>query len=394
MSYGSSASSIKTYATWDYIRKGTNVTLSNGNKTAQSVGGSVISTIGKSSGKWYWEYKLDYVSAYQGHVFGVGTASTDVTSYIGATTASYGWIYWLSGAVNAVYNNAGVVTAAYGSAYVTNDVIGMALDMDAGTLKIYKNNTLLGTACTGLTGTYYAAWGDYSSQTTNITANFGATAMTYSPPSGYNAGLYEAQEQFVPIISVNGVFGASGGTTSAIDTTGAELLVAGIWCLTSAGENLSDSKGNTWTKLTSQINFGMDVVLYYCINPTVGSGHTFSTTSHFVGVGVAAFSSTGSGPTYDTQNGANQNASGNLQPGSITPAVNGSVVVTAFGSFNGSTSGGPAIPTNYIGVARNTTSTAEAGGLGFWIQTTATATNPTWNDNGSSECAVIASWKP
>ena len=196
--------------------------------------------------------------------------------------------------------------------------------------------------------------------------------------------------------STSAVFGLGGGTTSSIATTGAKLIVVGIWWNRAGGAsaaNLTDSKGNTWTKLTEQDNINIGTVLYYCISPAVGPGHTFSTTSNFVGIGVLAVTDTGT-PFFDQESGANQNASGNLQPGSITPSVNNCLVVTAFGSFNGITSGGPAIPTGYTQVARNTTSTAEAGGMGYKIQTTASAENPTWNDSGSSETAVLATFKP
>lgn len=77
---------------------------------------------------------------------------------------------------------------AYGANYTTNDVIWIALDMNAGTLIFYKNNTSQWTAFTGLTGTIYAAVGSINSSQT--TTNFWSTALTYSPPAWYNAWLY------------------------------------------------------------------------------------------------------------------------------------------------------------------------------------------------------------
>jgi hypothetical protein len=87
---------------------------------------------------------------------------------------------------------------AYGASYTTGDVIGIALDMTNGKLWFAKNGTwqasgnpAAGTnACfTGITGTLRAALGAYSS-TPTLTANFGASAFAYSPPSGFNAGLH------------------------------------------------------------------------------------------------------------------------------------------------------------------------------------------------------------
>jgi len=66
-----------------------------------------------------------------------------------------------------------------------------ALDMDAGTLKIYKNNVLVYTI-NWLTGTWYP-WlsADPSLPAAVLTANFGATPFTYTPPAGYNYWVYE-----------------------------------------------------------------------------------------------------------------------------------------------------------------------------------------------------------
>lgn len=192
--------------------------------------------------------------------------------------------------------------------------------------------------------------------------------------------------------SLSAVFGAIGGTTSSMDTSGSNLLVACIWDLAAAGNNISDSKSNTWTALTAQTNANLSSVCYYVLNPTVGTGHTFTTTSHFVGVGVLAMSTSGGTPVFDQQSGSAQNSPGTIQPGSLTPTVNNSLVVTAMGSFNGTT--GPSMPTGYTQVASNTTSTAEAGGMGYKIQTTASAENPTWTSDGSSETANLAVFKP
>lgn len=199
-----------------------------------------------------------------------------------------------------------------------------------------------------------------------------------------------ASATYTFVSSSASVFGTSGGTTGTLDTTGAELLVVCIWDLTAGGQNLSDNKSNTYTQLTVETNFGQSSVCFYDLTPTVGTGHTWTTTSRFVGVGVLAMSTTGT-PAFDQESGHSQNASGNIQPGSLTPTVNDSLIVTAFGSFNGSA---PSMPTGYTQVASNTTSTAEAGGMGYKIQTTASAENPTWNGSGSSLTVNLAIFKP
>lgn len=180
-----------TYATWDPADKGSNVTLSNGNLTAAIANGSTQAstkaTIGKSSGKWYWELKFDSTTSGSHVTVGIASSAIAVNGYIGLNATNYSYF---SGN-GQKYNNAG--GAAYGATWTTGDVIGIALDMTGGTLTFYKNNVSQGTAYTGLSGTFYPAVGGDASgagTTCTTTVNFGATALTYSPPAGYNAGVY------------------------------------------------------------------------------------------------------------------------------------------------------------------------------------------------------------
>lgn len=172
------ASGCVTYATWNPSDKGANVTLSGGNLTAvNSAAGSVRSTIGKASGKHYWE-----MAGTAQTIHGVANGTHNVSLSAAATPNA--WAYY--SADGNVYSNA--VSLGVNSTYTAGDVIGVALNMDAGTATFYKNNVAQGTGVSGLTGTIYAVAGDNATSTTN-TANFGASAQTYSPPSGHTAGL-------------------------------------------------------------------------------------------------------------------------------------------------------------------------------------------------------------
>ena len=165
-----------TYATWNPADKHSTVTLSGSDLIADSTGGSVRSTLGKSSGKWYWEVTTTTGAPMPG----IANISASLAAYLGSGgTDSYGWY---PGDGNLYFNSAPLV---FITTFGAGQVLGFALDMDAGTLAFYKANTLYYTL-TGLTGTQYAGTG-YSGSTT---ANFGASALTYTPPSGFASGLY------------------------------------------------------------------------------------------------------------------------------------------------------------------------------------------------------------
>src|SRR4051812_9792279 len=89
--------------------------------------------------------------------------------------------------------------------------------------------------------------------------------------------------------------GANGGTSGAIDTSGANFLVAVVASYSVGDTTVTDSKSNTWTQLTARDEINTTLVrnrIWYAKNATVGSGHTFSdaVSSSFPSICVAAFS--------------------------------------------------------------------------------------------------------
>jgi len=186
------AKAEKTYATWNSSDKTANITLSNGNlyATANDSNWAVVrSTIGTSSGKWYWEYTIKSDT----HVMtGISQSSSTIGSSHGFTANSWGWYF-----DGNKYNNG--TPTAYANSYTNNDVIGVALDMDNGTITMYKNGSSQGTMYTGLSQNIYATIGVYGSGK-YIIANFGASEFTYSVPNGYNAGLFTGSDDPVVIL--------------------------------------------------------------------------------------------------------------------------------------------------------------------------------------------------
>lgn len=173
------------YSTWNPADKSASVTLSGGNLTASVAFnniGSVRSTVSKSSGKWYWEVTVASISG--GDICAVGIAKAGSVN-LGSDANS--WAYWSDGSV---FNNN--VLATTGTSWLAGSVtIGIAVDVTAGTVAFYLNNVLQYTYPSGVTGPVFACLHLDGTNGARVgTANFGASALTYSPPSGFNPGLY------------------------------------------------------------------------------------------------------------------------------------------------------------------------------------------------------------
>ena len=175
------------YCTWNALAKGTNgsgLTLSNGNLdglTPSNAILSVLGTIGVSSGKWYWEV----TPTADGNIamVGIGTPLANINSNAG-DTGSQSWGYY-GGSGDKFFNG---TNTAYGATFTNNDVIGVALDMDAGTVAFYKNGASQGTAFTGLTGTILPMMGEGGTAATVAwNSNFGQRPFAYTAPSGFKA---------------------------------------------------------------------------------------------------------------------------------------------------------------------------------------------------------------
>lgn len=174
------------YALWNRLDKSADLILSNGDRTVTNVGTGagypgVRSTIGKSSGKWYWE--LEFVT---NNNSAVGVASSTETLAADAAISNLAGLRVYLGANGNKYSP----STAYGASFAIGDIIGIKLDMDAGTLECLKNNVSQGTLVSGLTGTYYAYAILNVATSRSVIANFGETGFIYSVPAGYNSGLY------------------------------------------------------------------------------------------------------------------------------------------------------------------------------------------------------------
>ncbi len=182
-----------------------------------------------------------------------------------------------------------------------------------------------------------------------------------------------------------------GQDTSAVNTTGANLIVI----LIAGGSDItpSDNKGNTYTGLTIHSQGGDDSRLWYCYNPTVGTGHTFHQQWSYECIFAAAFSGVAASP-FDQENGSNTAGATSLQPGSITPSEDNCLIVT--GLMAGNSNSNHAVNDGFtITNSINGVNGVNYGGaMAYLIQTTATAANPTHSWTSSVVAALsIASFK-
>jgi len=195
------------------------VALSNGNLslTNGASNRSAYSTMGVSSGKWYFETTFTSVGSTTS--IGIGLLGyVDTTTFIGNTLYSYGY-----DRAGLKYNNGS--SASYGTTYTNNDVIGVALDLDAGTLIFYKNGVSQGTAYSSLpAGIYFLGASSYNS-TGSI--NFGQQPFAYTAPSGYKALC--TQNLTTPTI----------GATST--TTANKYMDVSLYSGTSASQSITNS---------------------------------------------------------------------------------------------------------------------------------------------------------
>jgi hypothetical protein len=129
-------------------------------------------------------------------------------------------------------------------------------------------------------------------------------------------------------------------TTPAITTTGVTRLYA-VTAGAGAAPTVTDSKSNSWTACTTYNGGSFYVLISYCNNPTVGTGHTFTGahSSSYPGIAIVGFGGTVTSGAKDLDVGAAVSGGSYAgSSGSGTPAYDNEVVIG--GICYGNTSGG------------------------------------------------------
>jgi hypothetical protein len=303
------SATVANYCVLNPIWIGSGIATSNANLTAtasSSANSLTLGTIAVSSGKWYWESTV--VSGSSMWAIGIASTSIATPNYTSLSTGnSYAW-----NNTSTSYN--GQTGTTYGATYTTGDVLGIALDLDAGTITFYKNNTSQGTAYTGVSGTFTPM---ALLNTSAINANFGQRPFTYTPPTGFVA-LNTYNLPASTIVKGNTVMDATlytgnGSTQSITNTAGFKPDL--VWIKTRSNaysHNLCDSVRGVTKNLQSDSTAAEG-------SGTNGSTTAFNSNGFSVSSGVETG---GNAVTYvGWQWQAGQGSSSSNTNGSITSTV-------------------------------------------------------------------------
>jgi len=165
-----------------------------------------VSNIGASSGKWYAEFVAS--GSANDPVLGVVMTQTPRhpgTGAYGGAEADTGIGFSESGSI---YTQ-GSATNKTNSGWTEGNVIGIALDLDSGTVDIYENNSLIGGADNIDSGVYYFGYGNYAIGT--VYANFGQdssfagnkTAQNNTDANGVGDFYYAPPTGFLALCTAN-----------------------------------------------------------------------------------------------------------------------------------------------------------------------------------------------
>jgi len=177
--------------TWDPNNAASNIALSNGNLDASGDSATidpkqVLATLGRSSGKYYFEVKnKPWTLAYNSSI-GVQNGSEDLETYCGDTLD--GWGYWR----NARLYHSALTSVSTG--WTGGDIVMVAVDLDAGKLWFGVNGTWIeggdpangtGEQYSDLSGTIYPSAGPVLNDHV-MTGCFAAADQTYAVPTGFS----------------------------------------------------------------------------------------------------------------------------------------------------------------------------------------------------------------
>jgi hypothetical protein len=177
------------YCTWNPLSGSLGTrTLSNGNlDTSNSGNGNTYSTFELSIGKWYFEATLTAISGSSGSTIIGLAASAGDRSGDNAQNLTPNACYVADG--NKIVDAS---SSAYGASFTANDVIGVAVDIDGGSITFYKNGSSQGAISKTFIGAGKGSWAIFTvaaggSASNSWSLNAGQRPFAYTAPSGFKA---------------------------------------------------------------------------------------------------------------------------------------------------------------------------------------------------------------
>jgi hypothetical protein len=328
------------YPTYNLLSKNSAITLSNNNIVLVSTNNRAQGTTFAipRTGKWYAEFTpLDSVGV--GGTFAVGVIGVD-TNFIGGsismitTTSGIQTIAYID---NANRNVNGTIGSSGGATYGLNDVIGVAVDADNGSVSFYKGNSLQFTVSGSSYTTYSGNWmfgAEASANSKKVQFNAGQRSFTYTPPSGFRAlcttnlptpvikkpssymdvvtytgtgatqtisglgfspdllwtkgrnlaqshNIFDTQrsgkrlrsDQMFPEASTTVTLGANGFTLGAESESNNNGSTFVAWCWDAGSSTVSNTQGSITSQVRANISAGFSIVTATCAGGTNSYGH-------------------------------------------------------------------------------------------------------------------------
>lgn len=185
------------------------------------------------------------------------------------------------------------------------------------------------------------------------------------------------------------------GTSTAIDTTGANLIVVCLTGYTVLGAPPTDSESNTWTAaVNAQPSSNVESEIWYCYAPTTSASHTFSLPvgPTYMTMSVSAWSGAQASPLDQTSSAIDNSSVTSGAAGSITPSANGALIIGSMCPENSSFA--PTINDSFSIIESVAVGASYSGASAYLVQVSAAAVNPTWSFSSSAYGVCIASFLP
>lgn len=175
---------VANYCVIDRLRSNTGITITEANLKASITSSSqenLLCNMGVSTGKWYWEVTTTFSGA--DCIIGI------VDSSVGTTRPSVTNTAFQIDLVDGRKWD-GATSYAYASAFTSGDTLGIALDLDVGSITFYKNGVSLGVAFNNISKdkTWFASqWKDGAGASYTSSYNFGQRPFRYTAPAGFKS---------------------------------------------------------------------------------------------------------------------------------------------------------------------------------------------------------------